>query len=100
MVLWIGQDDGMNWCMVMGWMGLLIFYLLNYLFFVICSISVSCPQRSGVDLREDIITLIKFWQAIFQDRKSLTAFSNVDSAKPKSTSVSSDLAVYSVRFSF
>ena len=54
-----------------------------------------CPQRSGTDLREDITTLIKFWQAIFQDKKSLLAIVNVQS-KQRSVSVSSDLAIYSV----
>lgn len=60
-----------------------------------CSVCLECPQRSGTDLREDITTLIKFWQAIFQDKKSLLAILNVES-KQRSASMSSDIAIYSV----
>jgi hypothetical protein len=58
-------------------------------------VGLVCPQRSGTDLREDITALIKFWQAILQDKKSLLTILNVES-KQRSVSVSSDLAIYSV----
>ena len=54
-----------------------------------------CPQRNGTDLREDIKTLIKFWQAIFQDKKWLLTILNIES-KQRSVSMSSDIAIYSV----
>ena len=59
------------------------------------SVRLVCPQRSGTDLREDIKSLIKFWQAIFQDRKSLLAILNIES-KQRSVSMSSDIGIYSV----
>ncbi|CAB3991377.1 Phosphatidylinositol 4-kinase alpha [Paramuricea clavata] len=61
------------------------------------SVGLVCPQRSGTDLREDITTLIKFWQAILQDKKSLLTILNVES-KQRSVSVSSDLAIYSQKW--
>ena len=73
------------------------FFLLFSFLFVpsTCSVCLECPQRSGTDLREDITTLIKFWQAIFQDKKSLQAIFNMQS-KQRSVSMSSDIGVYSV----
>lgn len=71
--------------------------IINSSMFVlsIYSVCLICPQRSGTDLREDITTLIKFWQAIFQDKKPLLAILNVGS-KQRSISMSSDIAMYSV----
>ena len=70
-------------------------YTFHFVVVLQCSVCLVCPQRSGTDLREDITTLIKFWQAILQDKKSLLTIVNVQS-KQRSVSVSSDLAIYSV----
>ena len=39
----------------------------------ICSVAPIFPNQKSAELREDIISLVKFWQCMHSDKKYLTA---------------------------
>ena len=39
-----------------------------------CSVEPMWPLRSETELREDILVLIKFWQAVLSDKKYIKCF--------------------------
>ena len=45
--------------------------MLNEIFYSCTSGPQICPSQKGSDLREDLISLIKFWQSLHSDKKYL-----------------------------